>query len=119
MPQGIHDALELVARLLEIVGAGALVLGFTIATVQFARRALSGAKAYEPYRTALGRVVLVGLEVLVAATIIKTIIVEPTVAGIGLLALMIAIRTFLGWSTVLEMDGRWPWQRRPAAARTE
>jgi uncharacterized membrane protein len=55
---------------------------------------------------------LIGLEILVAATIIKTIIVEPSVEGVGLLATMIIIRTMLGWTTVLEVSGRWPWQRR-------
>ena len=62
------------------------------------------------YRQALGRSVLVGLEVLVAATIIKTVIVEPSLEGLGLLAGMIVVRTILGWTTVLEISGRWPWQ---------
>ena len=59
-------------------------------------------------------VLVIGLEFLVAATIIKTITVEMTPKALGLLALMIAIRTILSWSTVLEMTGRWPWQKKPA-----
>jgi uncharacterized membrane protein len=55
---------------------------------------------------------LIGLEVLVAATIIETMIVDPTVEGLGYLAIMVAIRTFLGWAMVLEISGRWPWQRK-------
>jgi uncharacterized membrane protein len=51
------------------------------------------------------------LEILVAATIIKTITLDPTLENMGLLAMMIAIRTVLGWSMVLEMNGRWPWQK--------
>ena len=45
----------------------------------------------------------------VAATIIKTITLDLTIKSISLLALMVGIRTILGWTTVLEMDGKWPW----------
>lgn len=72
---------------------------------------MRGAPAIQGYRRAIGRAILIGLEILVAATIIKTIVFDPTVENMGLLALMIAIRTALGWSMVLEMNGRWPWQQ--------
>ena len=113
MNESIVHGLEIVARLLEIVGAGALILGFVIATARWLRDALrDGAlQASVQYRRALGRTVLIGLEVLVAATIINTITVKPTLEGVGLLVLMIAIRTILGWTMVLEMNGRWPWQK--------
>ncbi len=120
MPDEVLQSLEMLARALEIVGAGALVLGFVIATVQcFLRSLQRGAMpAVNRYRRSLGRVVLIGLEILVAATIIKTIMFESTVEGMSLLAIMVAIRTTLGWTMVLEIDGRWPWQRpRPDAAR--
>ena len=115
MPEWFHDLLVSVTHGLEIAGAGALILGFVLATVLWlARIRLLGEKeARRRYRRALGRTVLVGLEVLVAATILKTVTLEPTPESLGLLALMIAIRTFLGWTMVLEMDGRWPWQQRP------
>lgn len=74
------------------------------------------------YRQSLGRSILIGLEVLVAATIIKTITVDPTVEGMGILAVMVAIRMTLGWTIVLEISGRWPWQKRrveSAPAQTE
>jgi uncharacterized membrane protein len=75
-------------------------------------------QAIDHYRRALGRVVLIGLEVLVAATIIKTITVTPTLESMGILVFMVAIRTALGWTMVLEMNGRWPWQKsRPEAAK--
>ena len=54
---------------------------------------------------------MIGLEILVAATIIKTITVDPTLEGLGFLAFMVAIRTILGWTMALEMNGRWPWQK--------
>ena len=113
MPDEALPGLELITRVLEIAGAAALTVGFAVATFHCVRRYFrEGAKpAVERYRRALGRVVLIGLEVLVAATIIKTITLAPTVEGIGFLAIMVAIRTALGWATTLEMNGRWPWQR--------
>ncbi len=122
MPDEVLQSLEVLVRALEIVGAGALVLGFVIATALCFRRSLQqGAiPAVNRYRRSLGRVVLIGLEILVAATIIKTITFESTVEGMSLLAIMVAIRTTLGWTMVLEMDGRWPWQKpRPDAAKSE
>jgi uncharacterized membrane protein len=113
----MHDqalqTLEVIKRVLEIVGASALVVGFVVATIRWVRQYFrQGWKpAVARYRQALGRVILIGLEILVAATIIKTITLDPTLEGIGFLAIMVAIRPALGWSVVLEMNGRWPWQR--------
>ncbi|MGI9416073.1 MAG: DUF1622 domain-containing protein [Hyphomicrobiales bacterium] len=89
-------------------GAGLLMLGFVVATAWCFSQSLwqETMPAVESCRRALGRVVLIGLEVLAAATIITTITVDPTVEGLGLL---VAIRTALGWTMVLEVSGRWPW----------
>jgi len=102
-----------------LIGATALIVGFVIATVRCVLQVnqLGATQAIQGYRQAIGRVVLIGLEILVAATIIKTIILDPTLENMGLLAMMIAIRTALGWAMVLEMNGRWPWQR-PTAAKS-
>jgi uncharacterized membrane protein len=122
MADEVIRALEVLVQALEIVGGGALVLGFVIATGHWfleARRKGS-VPAVKQYRQALGRVILIGLEILVAATIIKTIAFEPTVESMSLLAIMVVIRTILGWSMVLEMSGRWPWQRpQPEAGGLE
>lgn len=116
MPEVVIEAVHRLAQILEIVGAAALILGFVIATLHRLLKIghLGLANAITSYRQAIGRTILVGLEILVAATIIKTITLEPTVEGVGLLAVMIAIRTGLGWSTFLEMNGRWPWQKKPS-----
>ena len=124
MPDVVLEALTMLARALEITGAGALALGFIIATLRCALRWLRHGRgpAVQGYRQSLGRVVLVGLEILVAATIIKTITLDPTAASMGMLAGMVAIRTMLGWAMVLEMSGRWPWQSarsNPANASTK
>lgn len=114
MPDPVLQGLALLTQVLEICGAAFLVLGFIFDTTRWWFRHM---RQQEPlvalyrYRQSLGRSVLIGLEILVAATIIKTITVEPTVEGIGLLAGMVVIRTILGWTTALEISGRWPWQR--------
>jgi uncharacterized membrane protein len=66
---------------------------------------------YQRCRHDLGRAILLGLEVLVAADIVRTVAFTPTMASVGVLAMIVAIRTFLSWSLALELDGRWPWQR--------
>ena len=113
MPEEIIiEALTVVAKLLEIIGAIILLLGFIIAPIRWFHQSVLDreANAVLTYRRALGRTVLIGLELLVAATIIKTITVKPTIEGMGLLVLMVAIRTTLGWTTFLETSGRWRWQ---------
>jgi uncharacterized membrane protein len=112
MPEIVIHGIKLLVQLLEICGASLLVLGFLVATWNWVRDMGREGEhvALGHYRHALGRSVLIGLEVLLAATIIKTIIVSPSVEGLGILAAMIAIRTILGWTTVLEINGRWPWQ---------
>ncbi len=113
MPEAVLQLLGLVVRWLEIIGGSALVFGFVYTTVKwFVEIRRDGAiEAVESYRKALGRAVIIGLEILVAATIIKTITVDPTVESLGLLVFMVAIRTTLGWAMALELNGRWPWQK--------
>ena len=120
MPEEVRELLGLVVKLLEIAGASALILGFLVATLLFLRRYFrEGAKAaIDRYRQSLGRTVLIGLEVLVAATVIKTITLDPTLRSAGMLATTVVIRTMLSWTTVLEVYGHWPWQKAPAQEET-
>ena len=122
MPDTVVQGLATLMRALEDAGAFVLLLGFVVATFHWVRNVQrDGAlPAFTSYRKAIARVVLIGLEILVAATIIKTIIIDPTVEKVGYLAIMVAIRTFLGWTTSLEMSGHWPWQKpQPASARSQ
>jgi uncharacterized membrane protein len=73
------------------------------------------AATYRLYRQSLGRAILLGLEFLVAGDIIRTVAVSPTFAGVGVLAVIVLVRTFLSFSLEAELDGRPPWQRRGAA----
>jgi uncharacterized membrane protein len=114
MLEAVTDELRLLTQILEAIGAIALILGFVISTIRCILEInRKGAKeAIEGYRKAIGRTVLIGLEILVAATIIKTIFFDRTLENTGLLAILIVIRTALGWAMALEMYGYWPWQKK-------
>lgn len=107
----------MVASGFEVAGVAAIVFVSVAATIRFARRALASPDwiaLLPPFRADLGRGVLLGLELLVAADIVGTVAVEPGFASLGVLALVIVIRTFLSISFGVEIDGRWPWQRLDA-----
>ena len=59
----------------------------------------------------LGRVILLGLEILIIADIVRTIIVDPTLESVGVLGLIVVIRIVLSFSLEIEMYGVWPWSR--------
>src|SRR4051812_47052281 len=101
--------INLVGNGIEIFGVLVIVLGICWSTFLFiGRRAAE--QPYETYKIRIGRSLLLGLEVLVAADIVKTIALDLTFASLGLLAGLVVIRTFLSWTLILEIEGRWPWQ---------
>ena len=65
---------------------------------------------YRQLKTSLGRALLLGLEILVAADIARTVALEATLESVAVLGLLVVIRTALGWSLIVELEGRWPWQ---------
>ena len=87
-----------------------IVAGLAWSTYLYLRRRMAE-DHYETYKIRIGRSLLLGLEVVVAADIVKTIAVQPTLMSLSVLAGLVLIRTFLSWALVLEIDGRWPWQR--------
>jgi uncharacterized membrane protein len=89
-----------------VIGA---VLAFGMYIKALARRS-DVSVAYHDLRRDLGKAILVGLELLVAADIIRSVALDPTFATIGVLGLIVVVRTFLSWSLELEVNGRWPWQ---------
>jgi uncharacterized membrane protein len=108
------------ARWFELAGIAAIVVGAAIAfgglglRLLGVRRAAEGDEAREhipAFRKALGRSILVSLELLVAADIIRTVAIEPTLQNVLVLGLIVLIRTFLSMSLEVEIDGKWPWQR--------
>lgn len=107
------------ALIIELL-AVAMILGFiAVATVVWLRQLLlrqgDQLLEYERYRHQLARALLVGLEVLVAADVVRTVALESTLLALLELAILVLVRTFLSWSLVVELEGRWPWQprRRP------
>jgi len=67
---------------------------------------------YREYKHTLGAALLLGLEILVAADVIYTVALEPTFENIAALGLLVVVRTFLSWSLMVEIEGRWPWQQK-------
>jgi uncharacterized membrane protein len=100
-----------VGIVIDVFGVLVIVLGIVWATLLFLQRR-AAEEQYNVYKIRIGRALLLGLEVLVAADIIKTVALEPTFASLGILAGLVLIRTFLSWTLVLEIEGRWPWQHR-------
>ncbi len=71
---------------------------------------------YREYKHTLGKGLLLGLEILVAADVIRTVALEPTFENIAALGLLVLVRTFLSWSLVVEVENRWPWQKNQTSA---
>jgi uncharacterized membrane protein len=106
------------AKAVELAGVAVLLFGAILSAVVFAVRVSRRTgihQAYHSLRADLARAILLGLELLVIADIIRTVAIEPTLHNLGVLAAIVAIRTLLSFTLELEASGRWPWQR-PAEA---
>ena len=115
MDDWFPPALKLITRVIEIGGIAIIVLGIFGATVFALWQVLQGRPgedAFSLYRSNLGRAILLGLEFLVAADIINTVAIEPTLQSLLVLGGIVLIRTFLSFSLEVEIEGRWPWRRR-------
>ena len=101
-----------VAKVVEAVGVAILVVGAVGAFTLYARDLLSRtAGSYTALRSNLGRVILLGLEVLIIGDIIRTIVVDPTLESVAVLGAIVLIRIVLSFSLEVEIDGAWPWNR--------
>ncbi len=109
--------IELMGEWGDALGVAVIVIGVVWGLIRFpldlARQGTD--YAYKMVRNQITRTLLLGLEVLVAADIIRTVAVSPTLLSVAVLAAIVAIRTFLSWSLILEMEGRWPWQKLPSS----
>jgi uncharacterized membrane protein len=109
-------AIETAGQYLDAAGVAAMIIG-AIVSIPLAIGGRGGpgrtptTSVYRSYRQLLGRSILLGLELLVAADIIRTVAVTPTLQSVAVLAIIVAIRTFLSFSLELEISGRWPWQK--------
>lgn len=117
------DIVRIVTRVVEVVGVAIIAVGAFGTLLRFVFSFFAGQvgggrdAAVTAFRSNLGRSILLGLEFLVAADIINTVAVTPTLTSVAVLAGIVAIRTFLSFSLELEIEGRWPWQRSRATGR--
>ncbi len=112
----IRSVIEWAALMIEILGAIVIVAGVirvvvAPGTIRYLFQ-VEHPDAYESYKHRLGRTLLLGLEFLVAGDVVRTVALEPTLTNVGVLGLLVVIRTFLSWSLFVEIEGRWPWQKR-------
>ena len=116
----ITQWVEYAATGIELLAVVIIVAVILTGTAVYIFRILSqqaDVNTYRNYRHQVARALLLGLEILVAADVIRTIALEPTLQNALILGLLVLIRTFLGWSLVIEIEERWPW--KPARVETE
>ena len=114
------DWIHVVTHAVEVVGVAIIVIGAFGALgtflIRMARHTAPRDTLVAAFRSNLGQSILLGLEFLVAADIINTVAVEPTIQSLLILAGIVLIRTFLSFSLEVEISGRWPWQKKADAA---
>lgn len=108
----LEQWVEIAGLAIDVFGVLTIVGGLLWAIIRFIQQRARhpGADHYRPFKNRVGRFLLLGLEILVAADIIRTVALEPNFTSVGVLAILVLIRTFLSWTLVLEIEGRWPWQ---------
>ena len=112
----LRDWIEIAAKFIEALAVVIIIVGiiYGFGRYFFSQRQ-QGANAYKHFKNQIGKALLLGLEFLVAADIIRTVALSPTLYNIAVLGVLVLIRTFLSWSLVVEIEGRWPWQKREVA----
>ena len=108
----LESLFRLAVVILELSGTATILTGAALATATFLRQACRGlyAEAYRPFRSTLGRSILLGLEFLVAGDIVKSLVINPTLNDLFVLAGLVFVRTFLSISLGVEINGHWPWE---------
>ena len=122
----IKQAIELVVVGFEGVGVMVLVIGTLLAFTVYVSSLLhpgNHSRAYQALRRDMGKAILIGLELLIAADIVRSVALDATFTSVGVLGLIVLVRTFLSWSLEVEINGTWPWQRArlptPAPSETD
>jgi uncharacterized membrane protein len=108
-----NDVIEKTGMAIDAVGVVVVVAGGSIAfATAAARRSRGETGVYQGLRQQLGQAILLGLELLVAGDIVRTVAGSPNLTSVAILAAIVLIRTFLSFSLEVEITGRWPWQKR-------
>jgi uncharacterized membrane protein len=108
-------AMEDISRAFEWIAVGVLIAAFVLAALAVVRdltRAVDAGATYRQGRRIFGRGLLISLEVLVAADLIRTVAVQPTLENVGVLGVIVVVRTLLGFALDIEIDGVLPWRKR-------
>lgn len=108
--------IEYAALGIELLAVAIIVVSMLYFTIRFGYQLLRRSDAdrrYRTYKAGLGRSLLLGLEILVAADVVRTVALEATLESVAILGLLVLIRTFLSWSLMVEVEGHWPWKNRP------
>jgi uncharacterized membrane protein len=105
-----------IQALAVVVIVASIAFGSVRFLLQLSRRAQD---PYRAYKNLLGRSLLLSLELLIAADVIRTVLLDLTAKGMEILGALVVVRTFLSWSVVVEMEGHWPWSSGKAATQSE
>jgi uncharacterized membrane protein len=107
--------IELAAQAIEMFAVAIIMIAIVHGTIRYLIRINQQVDdAYQQLKAQLGKALLLGLEFLVAADIIRTVALEPNMQNVMILGLLVVIRTFLSWSLVVEIEGHWPWRKSKA-----
>ena len=109
----VKELIDIASLVIEIAGIGVMVLGFVVAGILAVVDLRRGGAddAYRSSRQRIGKAILLGLELLVAADILRTVSESPTLHQVGILAAIVAVRTFLSFTLEIELTGQLPWRR--------
>ena len=115
-----NETMDDVAKVFEVAGVAVLIVGFTVGFVQAGIAFVRGERAtiYRPLRSFVGRTILLSLEILVAADLIRTVAVDPSLENVASLGVIVLIRTVLSFSLDIEIEGRLPWRTKPTGSAT-
>jgi uncharacterized membrane protein len=109
------SCVELTIFSIEMLAIAIIAISIIVGTVRYLYRFFSRrptVNLFNQYRNRLAKAIILSLEVLIAADVVRTVVLEPTIQSIAFLGLLVVIRTFLSWSLLVEIEGRWPWQKR-------
>lgn len=107
----VVQIIEMVSRGIEFIGVAVIALAFLYSIIRsIAHWGQKKNDAYDRLRIFIGKALQLGLEFLVAADIIRTVLIEPTLQPLLALGVLIVIRTVLSWSITVDIEGCWPWQ---------
>jgi uncharacterized membrane protein len=118
----IIDLIEWAGLAIEVLAVVIIVVAIFSAVFRYSIRGvfrLTDEDRYRDLKIQLGKALLLGLEILVAADVVRTVALEATLTSVLILGLLVLIRTFLSWALVVELEGRWPWQAEKAPTDRE